>query len=404
MLPLGVSCMYMERSSHTEQRVYLDYAATTPVSPRVANAMQPFFSERFGNPRSQHAFGKSAREAFDDARFRVGTMLDVTADEIYFTSGGTDANERAILGVINALQDEGTQLSEMHIIVSAIEHTSVLQCAEMLSRRGVAVSYVPVTDEGLVEVRAVADAVRDTTVLVSVMLVNNEIGTIQPIKEIARALADKSVGRKHAIVFHTDACQAPLWLSVRPRDLGVHLLSLDGHKMYGPKGVGALLVLHGTPFAGITGALHQKKKSNDGVDGTPNMPGIVGFAEALTICEERREAKVKEITELREYCMSCIADRFADARIHGSRTHRVANNVSVSFPNVEGEYVVAQLSHGGVAASAKSACLSGGEEGSYVIAALDPERKNGAVRFTLGYETTREDIEYAVSVLVDAVS
>lgn len=382
-------------------RVYLDYAATTPMSVRVAECMRPFERDVFGNPRSLHAFGKKAHQAFSDARFRAGTVLGVTAEEVLFTHGGTDGNTKALLGVVHALQDEGRELSSMHIIVSAIEHSSVRACVEMLSRRGVSVSYAPVTREGIVDVNALRALVRKETVLVSVMLVNNEVGTIQPLFEISHALQQETGDRKHPIVLHTDASQAPLWLPVQPEGLGVDMLTLDGHKMYGPKGVGALVVRHGVPYAGLCGTANRR---GDGVDGTPNIPGIVGFVEALDECEEKRGTAAKSVREIRDYFIARIEERFPDARIHGHRSARVANNVNVSFPNIEGEFLALQLSEQGIASSAKSACLSGGAEGSYVLALLDPERKNNAVRFTLGYETTRDDIDYVVSVLADVTA
>ncbi len=401
----GVSFQYMQVPHEKDSvRIYLDYAATTPVAPRVAERMHEFESAQFGNPRSQHAFGKNARRAFDDARATVGKILGVVADEVHFTGGGTDGNTKAILGVLNGLQDTGRSLSEMHMIVGAIEHASVRSCVELLSRRGVSVSYAPVTKDGVVDIRALPTLIKENTMLVSVMYVNNEIGTIQPVKEISRFLKKENTVRKQPIVFHVDASQAPLWLPVSTGELGADLITLDAHKMYGPKGSGALVVLHGVPYAGICGALHEKHGSDDGVDGTPNMPGVIGFAEALLLCEEKREHMAPAVQKLRNYFIERLEERFPDARIHGSRTTRVANNVNVSFPNIEGEFLVAQLSAHGIAASAKSACLSAGGEGSYVIAALDSERKNNAIRFTLGYETTQDDIDYVVSVLVDVVA
>lgn len=390
---------FLNRASST--RVYLDYAATTPLSARVAESMRPFEREEFGNPRSLHVFGKHAKKVFDDARSRVGSLIGVTAEEVFFTHGGTDGNVKAITGVLNALQDEGRELSSLHIIISAIEHTSVRSCAEMFSRRGVSVSYAPVTREGIVDVDALSKLVRRETVFVSVMLVNNEIGTIQPLTEISRVLRQKKSDQKHPIVFHSDASQAPLWLSVRLKDLGVDMLTLDGHKMYGPKGAGALIVSHSVPYAGLCGVSH---KLGDGVDGTPNIPGIVGFTEALAESEERRGALVDEIQKLRDYFISRIEERFPEARIHGHRDLRVANNVNVSFSDIEGEFLATQLSEYGIAVSAKSACLSGGGEGSYVLERIDAERKNSAIRFTLGYETTQEDIDYVISVLVDVLA
>jgi cysteine desulfurase len=209
--------------------------------------------------------------------------------------------------------------------------------------------------------------------------------------------------RRRPIAFHTDGSEAPLWLSVSPKKLRVHLLTLDGHKMYGPKGVSVLYVAHGTPYAGLCGTPHSDP-GDDGSEGTPAVGSVVGFAEALALCEESRAGDVARIRALREYFFKRLTERFPDVRIHGSTTERVANNVNVSFPNIEGEFLVSQLSHNGVYASAKSACLSGGTEGSYVIAALDPERTNNAVRFSLGRETTQDDIDLCISVLVDLVA
>ncbi len=381
--------------------MYLDYAATTPLDPRVAEVMRPFENDVFANPRSVHAFGVEARRAVEDARSRIATYIGVTADEVQFTYSGTDGNTRAMAGVINALQDTGMHLSDMHCIVGSIEHSSVRLCAEMFSRRGVSVSYAPVTSEGILDIEKTMALVKDSTVFVSHMLVNNEVGTIQPIAELAKRLHASDAERKHSIVVHTDASQAPLWLPVTLPELGADMVTLDGHKMYGPKGIGVLVIKHGTPYAGLCGTIHKKNRDEGG---TPNVPAIVGFSKAFELCELGRTEVASRITEVRDYCIEQLQARFPDARIHGSTSQRIANNVNVSFPDIEAEFLVTQLSTYGIAVSAKSACLSGGGEGSYVVAVLDPERKNNAIRITLGRETTREDIEYMISVLVDVLA
>ncbi|MCR4275025.1 MAG: cysteine desulfurase [Candidatus Campbellbacteria bacterium] len=389
------------RPKTTRPRVYLDYAATTPLDPRVAEVMHLYETDVFANPRSPHAFGMEARRVVEDARSRIATYVGVTADEVRFTHSGSDGNMRAIMGVLNALQDKGMLLSDMHCIVGSIEHSSVRSCAELLSRRGVSVSYAPVTTDGILDVDRTLALIKDTTVFISNMLVNNEIGTIQPIAQLAERLKDINKGRKNQIVLHTDASQAPLWLPVVLPNIGADMMTLDAHKMYGPKGIGALVIKHGTPYVGMCGTIHKIQKDEGG---TPNVPAIVGFAKAFELCEQERDETVARITVLRDYSIEQLHARFPDARIHGSLTNRVANNISVSFPNIEAEFLVTQLSMHGIAASAKSACLSGGGEGSYVIAALDPERKNNVLRISFGKESVREDIEYVISVLVDVLA
>ena len=381
--------------------VYLDYAAATPLDPRVAEVMRPFESEVFANPRALHALGRAARRAVEDARSRIATYIGVTAEEIRFTHSGTDGNMRALMGLVNALQDSGTQLSNMHCVVGSIEHTSVRSCAEMLSRRGMSVSYAPVTQEGILDIEKTLALIQDTTVFISNMLVNNEIGTIQPITELSSRVRELNLQRKNKIIVHTDASQAPLWIPVVLSDIGADMMTLDAHKMYGPKGVGALVIKNGTPYAGMCGIVH-KHDTDEG--GTPNVPSIVGFAKAFELCEQERGEVAPRITAIRDYCIEQLRARFPEVRIHGSLTKRIANNVSASFPRTESEFLVTQLSMFGIAVSSKSACLSGGGEGSYVVEAVDPERKNNALRITFGKETVPEDVEYLISVLVDALA
>lgn len=381
--------------------IYLDYAAGTPLAPEVFEAMQPFMTERFANPRALHADGKANKEVIDEARSDVARRLHASADEIQFTSGGTDANMRAILGVVNALQDSGRELSSMHIIVSMLEHSSVRSCAEMLARRGVSVSFAPVTKDGVVDAQALLGLVQENTILISLMLVNNELGTIQPVAEIGKRVREiQKQSNMHFPLLHTDATQAALTMLLDVDKLNVDLLSLDAYKLYGPLGNGVLYIRYGTPYAGLHGVAHGRS-AYEGA--TPNVAGIVGLQKAFQLADERREETALNLTALSAYMIERIHERFPDLIVNGEHAERVGGIVNITFPNLEGEFLVAQLSEHGIAASAKSACLSGGGEGSYVVAAFDREHANSTVRFSFGRKTTREDIDVCISVLSEIV-
>lgn len=384
---------------------YLDYAAATPADPAVIEVVHAAMRDSFANTKAPHALGKEASALVAGARSVISESIGALADELYFTSGGTDANARAILGAVNALQDSGRALSDMHIIASAVEHTSVRSCVEMLARRGVSVSWAPVTKDGVVAGDALAELLRADTVLVSVMLVNNETGAIQPLEDIVRAVR-RVYGKKgphsqvSAPIIHTDACQAPRTIAIDVKALGVDMASFDGVKMYGPSGIGALFIRGGVQCAGVCGALHKR----DSVEsGTHNVAAIAGFAKAWELANARRADEMARVTKIRSYMAQCIKERFPEARIMGEHAPSSGTVLNVAFPGCEGEFLTTQLSERGIAASSKSACLSGGGEGSYVIAAFAPDYANATVRFSFGNETTEEDIERAISVLVDIV-
>jgi len=391
----------MAGKEKAQKRIYLDYAATTPVDPRVFEAMTPYFSKEFGNPGSVHEDGRAAKVAVLRARGTLARLLGVSSpDEIIFTGSGTESNNLAILGFAAHPLFRGYALSDLHFITSAIEHPSVLDCFRELERRGVRVSYLPVTPEGIVPLRAFEEALTPKTVFVSVMLANNEIGTVQPIAAMAKILAQKRKSGFFQLptsifqipVFHTDASQAPLYLDVSPARLGVDLLTLDAQKVYGPKGIGLLYKKRGVEIAPI---LHGGSQEQGLRPGTENVPGIAGFAEAMTIAFEEREREAPRLVSLRDHCVDGILRIARGAALNGSATERLPNNVNISFPGRDAEWLALELDARGIAVGTRSACMSSKEPGSYVVAALGKgkEYATSSLRITLGRATTVEDID-----------
>jgi cysteine desulfurase len=372
-------------------RVYLDYAATTPVDPRVLRAMLPFFTERAGNASSAHTYGQEARAAVDQARAQVAAAIGARPSEIVFTSGATESDNLAVLGV--AL---GTEGRGRHIITTAIEHHAVLEPCHALERRGYAVTYLPVDGRGILDPDEVRRAIRPDTVLVSVMAANNEIGTLEPVAEVAR------IARERNVLVHTDATQLVGAAPVAAGEWGVDLISMSAHKRYGPKGVGALYVRAGTPLAPIQrGGSHERGRRG----GTENVPGIVGFGAALRIALDEMEAEAARLGALRDRLIA-RALALPGAHLNGDPVRRLPNNVNLSFDGADSQSLVMGLDLQGVAASAGSACASGAMEPSHVLAALGlpPERALSAVRLTLGRPTTEADVDYAAGVLRDVVT
>jgi cysteine desulfurase len=373
--------------------IYLDYAATTPVDPLVHEAMLPFLGgETFGNPSSVHRFGQDARRAVDAARDALAASLGCDTSEVYFTSGGTEADNTAVLGVLLANRARGD-----HLVTTTIEHHAVLDVAAFAEKSlGFRVTCVPVGEDGVVDVEAVADAITDRTTLVSVMHANNEIGTIQPVEEIAK------VCRIRGVAFHTDAVQTLGHLPFDVDELGVDLLTVSAHKIYGPKGVGALYVRKGTRF---TPWLHGGQQEREKRAGTENVAGVVGFGKAVDLLASWRDAEAGRLARLRDDFLADVLSRVPDARLNGDAARRLPNNVNLSFPGADGEALLLHLDLHGVAASSGSACASGSIEPSHVLRALGLPLPlaRAAVRFSLGRGTTPDDLGHTAEIIAEAV-
>ncbi len=365
----------------------MDHAATTPVRPEVVEAMLPYFTERFGNPSSLYALAREAKGAVEEARGRVAAAIGAEPEEIFFTSGGTEANNWAVRGVAETFRRRGD-----HIVTSAIEHHTVLHPCKTLERQGYRVTYLPVDEFGRVDVGDVEEAITDATVLVSVMAANNEIGTIQPIAEIGRVAYDRGV------LFHTDAVQAIGSYPVDVDAMGADLLALSAHKFGGPKGVGALYIRRGTRIAAFMdgGAQERGRRA-----GTENVPGIVGFGRAIEVAVAEMPRNSARLATMRDRMIETILDTVPDTRLNGHPTGRLANNVNVAFRYVEGESILLLLDAHGIAASSGSACTSASLEPSHVLLAtgLSHEEAHGSLRLTPGPESTEEDADYVLSVL-----
>lgn len=370
-------------------RIYLDHAATTPLDPRVLDAMTPFYTHHYGNPSSNHQIGRDALQSLNRSRETIATVFNATAQEIIFTSGGTEANNLAIRGVAIAQQRNG---HGNHIITSSIEHHSVLHTMEDMRHMGFDVTLVPVDQRGLVKREDVQSALRPDTVLVSIMYANNEIGTIQPIADLG------SLCREHGVIFHTDAVQAASFLVSNVSELPIDLLTISAHKMYGPKGVGVLYVRQGTPLVPHSTGGQQERHRRAG---TENVPGIVGCAAALQHIAEHREEYGRHCTLLRDQLIDGILDRIPGSRLNGDRHQRLPNNVNVSFDGVDSESLILMLDQHGICASSGSACTSGSPSPSHVLMALglSYEQAHNALRLTVGKEVTVEHIDRALDVL-----
>lgn len=380
----------MEREIGKKVRVYLDHAATTPVDSRVFASMLPYYTEHAGNASSMHGFGQEARNAVEQARREVAALIDARPAEIVFTSGATEADNLAVLGVALATENRGR-----HIITSAIEHHAVLEACRVLERRGYAVTYVPADGRGIVDPADVRRSLRPDTVLISIMAANNEIGTLQPIAEIGR------LARERSVLFHTDATQMVGALPLRVDDIPVDLLSMSAHKRYGPKGVGALYVRAGTPLAAVQVGGSQERGRRGG---TENVPGIVGFGAAIRVAGEVMEQERARLEHFRD---QIIRDALAlpGASLNGDPERRLPNNINLSFEGTDSQSLVIGLDLRGVAISSGSACTSGSVEPSHVLASLGlpPARASAAVRLTLGRGTSEADVAYALDALRDVV-
>ena len=369
------------------ERIYLDYAATTPTHPEVVRAMLPHFTDTFGNPSSIYSYGQEAKGAVEEARVKVASLINARDEEIVFTSGGTEADNFAIKGVAFANESRGN-----HIITSSIEHHAVIETCKFLERRGFKVTYLPVDEYGLVDLDDVRKAITDKTILISVMHANNEMGTIEPIAEI-----DK-IAKEAGVYFHTDAVQAVGHIPVDVDELGVDLLSMSAHKLYGPKGVGALYIRKGTK---LTPFMHGGEQERRRRASTENVPGIVGFGKAAELAQQEMSEEAERLTCLRDRLVKGLLERIDHTRLNGHPIMRLPNNVNVSVDYVEGESMILNLDLEGICASTGSACSSSSLEPSHVLLAmgLSHELAHGSLRFSLGKWTTEEEIERVLDIL-----
>ncbi|MEX0918614.1 MAG: cysteine desulfurase family protein [Candidatus Paceibacterota bacterium] len=374
------------------KRIYLDTAAGTPVAKEVWRAMKPFWTKNFGNPSGIHTEGEIAGQALAEARQAIAGHLAARSSEIIFTAGGTESNNLAIFGVAGAWQKKAGRPG--HIITTKIEHKSVLRPVAELAKRGWAVDYLPLRTDGSVDLVELEKTLRPNTALVSVGYVNNEIGTIAPLKKISRLLRRQT----SKIYFHTDACQAPRFLPIRPNDLGVDLLTANAAKIYGPKGAGLLYARQTVPLEALLvgGGQEAGRRS-----GTENVPAVVGLARALTLCEKLREKETARLTILRDYLITEVLRLVPEVAVNGGQDNRVANNANFYLPGLSAERLVIELDARGIACSTGSACSSNDGHESHVVAAVNPApaAASASLRFSLGRETTKRQINYLLRTL-----
>ncbi len=367
---------------------YMDYSATTYVKPEVLDAMMPFFTEKFGNPSSFYGISRETKMAIDNARAQVAKAINCDPNEVYFTGGGSEADNWAIKGIATAHMKKGN-----HIITTKIEHHAVLHTCEFLEKFGFEVTYLDVNEEGFVDLKQLEEAITDKTILVSIMFANNEIGTIQPIKEIG------AICREKKVLFHTDAVQAVGSVPVDVKEMNIDLLSLAGHKLYGPKGIGALYIRRGIR---IDNLIHGGGQERGRRAGTENIPGVVGLGKAIELATENIEENRARLTVLRDKLIDGVLERIPYARLNGPRgDKRLPGNSNISFEFIEGESILLSLDFEGICASSGSACTSGSLDPSHVLLAigLPHEKAHGSLRTTLGAASTEEDVEKLLNEL-----
>lgn len=371
---------------------YFDNSATTRMDDRVFEVMRPFFGEAYGNASSIYGLGREARKAVEDARERVAGVLNCKPSEIYFTAGGSESDNTAIKGIAREYKNKGN-----HIITSKIEHPAVLETCKELEKKGFEVSYIPVDKYGIVDLEELKKEIRPTTILISIMFANNEIGTIEPIKEIGK------IAKENGIFFHTDAVQAAGCMKIDVQDLNIDSLSISGHKFYGPKGVGILYMKSGIRFQKLISGGHQERNKRAG---TENVPGIVGIAKALELAQDSREEHNKKIKELRDYYEEQVKEKILYIKINGDTDQRLPGTSNISFRFIEGEGLLLNLDLKGICASSGSACTSGSLDPSHVLLAigLPHEIAHGSLRISIGKYNTKEEIDYLVENLVEIVN
>ncbi|HAI74254.1 MAG TPA: cysteine desulfurase NifS [Candidatus Moranbacteria bacterium] len=382
------------------KKIYLDYAATTPTDREVLKTMLPYFNIEFGNASSLHSFGRNAMDAVAEARKKIARFFDAKEDEIIFTSGATESNNLAIKGILRAYQKNTKNIGKIpHIITTAFEHSCILKTCQKLEEEGSAeITYLPVYSNGIVKIKDAQNAIKENTLLISAMYANNEIGTVQPIAKIGKLLKNVNKNRQQKIFFHTDATQAIAYFDCDVKKLGVDLLSMSAHKIYGPKGVGILYVKKGTKITRIQDGGDQEFSLRAG---TLNTAGIVGLGKAIEILQKTKGRDAKKVNDLRDYLIKKILKEIPAARLNGSRIKRLPNNANFSFSNVEGESLLLYLDAEGIACSTGSACSSGSLDPSHVLLAigLKPEQAHGSLRVSLGKYTVKKEVAIFITKL-----
>ncbi|MEN6412587.1 MAG: cysteine desulfurase NifS [Veillonellales bacterium] len=373
------------------KRIYFDHSATTPVDSEVASVMMEYMTDKFGNPSSVHSFGREVKKAVGEARDQVSDLIAANNDELFFTSGGTEGDNLALKGVALANRQRGN-----HIITTSIEHHAILHTCDYLEKQGFAVTYLPVDENARIRLEDVEQAITDKTILISVMFANNEVGTLQPIAEIGK------LAREKGIYFHTDAVQAAGNYPLNVKEYNIDLLTLSGHKFYGPKGIGALYVRRGVRIDAVQHGGGQERSLRAG---TENVPGIVGLGKAAAIAKRDMTKKIVHITALRDKLIKGLQEKVSDIKLNGHPVLRMPGSVNFSFLAVEGESLLLNLDLKGIAASSGSACTSGSLDPSHVLLAmgLPQEVAQGSLRISLGRDNTQEEIDYCLAVLPEVV-
>jgi len=374
------------------RNVYMDYSATTPVKEEVLQEMLPYFTEKFGNPSSLYDLGLESKDAVTHAREQVAALIGAQPKEVFFTAGGTESDNWVVFGAADKLKDKGN-----HIITTKVEHHAMLHSCQFLEKHGYEVTYLDINEDGMVTPEMLEAAITDKTILISIMMVNNEIGTVMPIKELA------AVAKAHKILFHTDAVQALGNVPIDVKDMGIDLMSVSSHKIYGPKGTGALYIRRGVQLSNFVhgGAQESKKRA-----GTENLVGIVGFGKAAEVAKRDFDKHVEHCSTLRNHLVERVLAEIPNTFVNGTMEHRHPGNASITFEYIEGEAILLFLNQAGISVSTGSACSSTSLEPSHVLTALGVpvEKIHGTVRFTIGDFTTMEDVDYVVDTLKSVVT
>lgn len=370
---------------------YFDNAATTKVKEEVLKEMFPYFSVEYGNPSSMYSIGRSSRRAIETARKRVAELINCKPKEIYFTSCGSESDNMALKGIAYANKEKGN-----HIITSKIEHPAILNSCKTLEKQGYRITYLNVDEEGNIDISELENSINEDTILISIMFANNEIGTIEPIEQISK------IAKKHNIIFHTDAVQACGNIKIDVKDMGIDMLSLSGHKINAPKGVGALYIREGIEFDRFLDGGHQEKNKRAG---TENVAEIVGLGKACEIAKNNLEAHINKLKELRDFYINQVEEKIDNIKLNGPRDNRLPGNANISFKGVNGSELLLKLDEKGICASAGSACSTGSSSPSHVLTSIgvDSKMAEGTLRVSFGEENSKEDVEYLVENLEDIV-